>query len=689
MAEEVASSDARTLCKGKYSAWLKKSKSEGGRGKWIASTNKRYFTIDFEAKIVFYAHSSDQKKVSQPIKFKEIVWAERLPPCKKKKGCGFILNTVDRRYELYTDSNPDAVQWVHALNAAGEIGKNRSQAENIGNTTEVSNQRPAEYRSEIDSQYEGSYREADFADLDAAHSTVAGSPPPEEEEEPKAVSAVQQPQRAQRPKVLPSLATTAPTAAVQANVNTVATPALMEVSSQKEECQKLLDQNPESQVRSEMEKLQQASEDADNMHADYLAGESTAVGTDVRPQESQQGVKVGLPTTMQEDTAEQEERSANLAPRIDSLKECNGAEDAVPTAKADARGAEEGEVHPSVAQPAAKDSTQPQPAKSVKSLPPLTSAFRRGAASVRSPRLALSPTPEGKQAQAAETSDEMRSVHHKSESDDPFSIEDEPGAAAPDFAAVNTSDSLDVSMDSQGIGAFYDVQGIGIPPSQSHRGCMEPANCPKSQSSTKADSKIGLSQSAQAGEKSQEEDAIRGHHQSLQSGRVQDDISKQQPAAENEPSSISEELSQPANSMDALSGEAGSQKLETPKRRSRVSFKETPEEYQVVQHENEHLGDDPEVLLAGGAEGALPSDMSSLLVHCGMGADGEDASDYDSDEEQPVILSDRATEPSGWDSEDENEIEKSTGQEDAQNACGAPKITTGAFVESRPHIAAT
>jgi len=82
------------LCQGKYSAWLNKVKSEGTRSKWLCSTNKRYFTIDFEAKVVFYAHSAGQKKVSQPIKFKEILGAERLPPNKKRKGCGFVFNTM-------------------------------------------------------------------------------------------------------------------------------------------------------------------------------------------------------------------------------------------------------------------------------------------------------------------------------------------------------------------------------------------------------------------------------------------------------------------------------------------------------------------------------------------------------------------------------------------------------------------
>jgi len=120
--------DARASRQGVYSAWLKKVKSDNALMKWLSSSTTRYFTIDFDSQIFFYSHSKDQKKVSQPIPFKDILGAERLPPPASKKrgsnqGCGFILRTKQRAFELHTDSGADAALWAFALNAARDIGK--------------------------------------------------------------------------------------------------------------------------------------------------------------------------------------------------------------------------------------------------------------------------------------------------------------------------------------------------------------------------------------------------------------------------------------------------------------------------------------------------------------------------------------------------------------------------------------
>lgn len=114
---------------GRYSAWLKKAKSENARCKLIQSHNTRYFTIDFDSQIIFYSHSTSQKKVSQPIPFRDILGAERLPlptKCRKSKTAmifGFILKTKPRTFELFTNSSTDAAQWTFSLNAAMEMGK--------------------------------------------------------------------------------------------------------------------------------------------------------------------------------------------------------------------------------------------------------------------------------------------------------------------------------------------------------------------------------------------------------------------------------------------------------------------------------------------------------------------------------------------------------------------------------------
>ncbi|CAL1136349.1 unnamed protein product [Cladocopium goreaui] len=121
--------DARVTRQGRYSAWLKKAKSENARCKLIQSHNTRYFTIDFDSQIIFYSHSTSQKKVSQPIPFRDILGAERLPlptKCRKSKTAmifGFILKTKPRTFELFTNSSTDAAQWTFSLNAAMEMGK--------------------------------------------------------------------------------------------------------------------------------------------------------------------------------------------------------------------------------------------------------------------------------------------------------------------------------------------------------------------------------------------------------------------------------------------------------------------------------------------------------------------------------------------------------------------------------------
>lgn len=227
MAAEVDEMDNRVDCKGSYSAWLKKVKSDSARAKWLVGTTKRYFTIDFDAKIFFYSHSEGRKKVSQPIKFVEMMGAERLPPS-KKKGCGFVLRTTDRAYELYTSTNPDAARWVHALNAARDMANT--------NATEVANLQPVaqpvamvEPVAAVDVPLNESNRTDDSHELaDTTSEGNAYSPPNEktaflgpsgvEGEEEHQVADVQT-QRPLRPKVLAPLFSIPNTSIVEGNVD--------------------------------------------------------------------------------------------------------------------------------------------------------------------------------------------------------------------------------------------------------------------------------------------------------------------------------------------------------------------------------------------------------------------------------------------------------------------------------------
>ena len=45
---------------------------EGAKARWLSSTTKRYFTIDFTSQLFFYAQSESHKSVSHPIRFKDL-----------------------------------------------------------------------------------------------------------------------------------------------------------------------------------------------------------------------------------------------------------------------------------------------------------------------------------------------------------------------------------------------------------------------------------------------------------------------------------------------------------------------------------------------------------------------------------------------------------------------------------------
>mmetsp|Transcript_83438 Transcript_83438/g.210335 ORF Transcript_83438/g.210335 Transcript_83438/m.210335 type:complete len:314 (-) Transcript_83438:2825-3766(-) len=53
--------------------WVTKKKSEGSRSRILCSANRRYYTIDFDAQVVYYAHSETSKEVSVPMPFRDIL----------------------------------------------------------------------------------------------------------------------------------------------------------------------------------------------------------------------------------------------------------------------------------------------------------------------------------------------------------------------------------------------------------------------------------------------------------------------------------------------------------------------------------------------------------------------------------------------------------------------------------------
>eukprot|EP00930_Biecheleria_cincta_P084230 TRINITY_DN73722_c0_g1_i1.p1 TRINITY_DN73722_c0_g1~~TRINITY_DN73722_c0_g1_i1.p1 ORF type:complete len:594 (+),score=120.86 TRINITY_DN73722_c0_g1_i1:90-1871(+) len=138
--------DARCTHQGAFSAWLIKNKGEGAKASWFSKTTKRYFTIDFNTQIFFYAHSETQKTVSQPVRFKDIVSADQLPTTSSSKGdsFGFSVLTAERTYELFTDSYQDAELWVFGLNAARDIANGKIPMKH----GETANQKPTYAPSE-------------------------------------------------------------------------------------------------------------------------------------------------------------------------------------------------------------------------------------------------------------------------------------------------------------------------------------------------------------------------------------------------------------------------------------------------------------------------------------------------------------------------------------------------------------
>jgi len=134
--------DARYTHRGIYSAWLSKAKGDTAKAKWIQSSGRRYFSIDFDGQIVFYSHGETDKKISLPIAFRDILGAslatseEGSPQASMRRSFSgimarrpnscefpFTLHTRDRRIRLAADSEADAFSWVEMLNAAHRYGQ--------------------------------------------------------------------------------------------------------------------------------------------------------------------------------------------------------------------------------------------------------------------------------------------------------------------------------------------------------------------------------------------------------------------------------------------------------------------------------------------------------------------------------------------------------------------------------------
>eukprot|EP00746_Dinoflagellata_sp_MGD_P165660 gnl/MRDRNA2_/MRDRNA2_95071_c0_seq1.p1 gnl/MRDRNA2_/MRDRNA2_95071_c0~~gnl/MRDRNA2_/MRDRNA2_95071_c0_seq1.p1 ORF type:complete len:420 (-),score=75.60 gnl/MRDRNA2_/MRDRNA2_95071_c0_seq1:258-1517(-) len=149
------------------SAWLLKRKS-GPKSRFLSSTNRRFFILDFGSQILFYKHSESDKKISQPTSFRNIISVQpltdtvadvaddgaesqagqqinvqradsktslasslrkRMPSFSTPRSLraptqkhGFIIETPDKPLELLCSSKAEADQWIAALQQAMLLG---------------------------------------------------------------------------------------------------------------------------------------------------------------------------------------------------------------------------------------------------------------------------------------------------------------------------------------------------------------------------------------------------------------------------------------------------------------------------------------------------------------------------------------------------------------------------------------
>lgn len=139
------------------SAWIMKKKS-GSSMVRVRQYNKRYFTIDFDLQVLFYAHNTNAKKVNAVVPFADIVEVRRpevnlddvdkTSECSRQSKVSFIrrmssgrlgsgksaeqqqeqeqfaltVTIKSKTMELMCSSAGEAIEWFQALNAAKDMG---------------------------------------------------------------------------------------------------------------------------------------------------------------------------------------------------------------------------------------------------------------------------------------------------------------------------------------------------------------------------------------------------------------------------------------------------------------------------------------------------------------------------------------------------------------------------------------
>mmetsp|Transcript_93480 Transcript_93480/g.260327 ORF Transcript_93480/g.260327 Transcript_93480/m.260327 type:complete len:386 (+) Transcript_93480:57-1214(+) len=168
--------------RGKLTGWLLKRKSDGVRSRFFRSVNRRFFTLDFEGQLFYYAHTEGNKMASMPLAFRNLLGVEPLaamlhqgapeepaaPPMQRAGSkvlgskCdassssfrvpkitfsalkrpaehhGFSLQTTGKEMELLCASQIEAEGWIAALQQAIALGaESRSAAESTDEPQKV------------------------------------------------------------------------------------------------------------------------------------------------------------------------------------------------------------------------------------------------------------------------------------------------------------------------------------------------------------------------------------------------------------------------------------------------------------------------------------------------------------------------------------------------------------------------
>jgi hypothetical protein len=112
--------------------WVWKRKSEGTTSRFLNQFNKRFFTVDFNKEQFFYSHSPDQKKVSMPYSFSNLLSAYAISAPEAGKSFlgrmgmssgpsgehGICVQTRGKDFELYFSNAADANRWLQAFERA-------------------------------------------------------------------------------------------------------------------------------------------------------------------------------------------------------------------------------------------------------------------------------------------------------------------------------------------------------------------------------------------------------------------------------------------------------------------------------------------------------------------------------------------------------------------------------------------